>query len=166
MLNASGFILPSRMWLFLYGTFSKWTRSYEVPCLQNSPVTLIPTFWRLLSFFFLWLLTFQEFVTYSVPFRKNTVVWHPYQGKLTINFDSHLRGGNVNCTLIKPKSTMSLNGFPESLPLFNWCMGSPPINGGSDSGKTFGFQLLGLLALLQVKLLWRVQLGIKQNIML
>jgi hypothetical protein len=109
------------MWLFLYGTFSKWTRPYDVPCLQNSPVTLIPTFWRLLSFF-LWLLTFQEFVTYSVPSRKNTVVWHPYQGKLTINFDSHLRGGNVNCILIKPKSPMSLNGFPESLPLFNWCM--------------------------------------------
>jgi hypothetical protein len=43
---------------------------------------------------------------------------------------------------------------------------SPPINGGSDSGKTFGFQLLGLLALLQVKLLWKVQLGIKQNIKL
>lgn len=164
MLNASGFTLPCRMWLFLYGTFSKWTRSYDVPCLQNSPVTLIPIFWRLLSFF-LWLLTFQEFVTYSVPSRKNTVVWHPYQGKLTINFDSHLRGGNVNCILIKPKSPMSLNGFPESLPLFN-CAWSPPINGGSDAGKTFGFQLLGLLALLQVKLLLKVQLGIKQNIKL
>lgn len=68
--------------------------------------------------------------------------------------------------LIKLKSTMSLNGGSPNHShclIGVWC---PPINGGSDSGKTFGFQLLGLLALLQVKLLWKVQLSMKESIML